>query len=97
MPPTGALSAREIRIQEALFILKSGFFDSINTVAQAFALPRSTLQARIKVKSTSNSTSIPPIRGGHNKKINKPQEAVLCEWLERCARHRFLPRQDYIY
>jgi transposase len=96
MPPTKTISPREIRVQEALVAIESGFF-SISAAAKAFNLPRSTLQDRIKAKSASTPTSTSIIRGGHNKKLNKSQETVLCEWLERSARHGFPPRQDHIH
>lgn len=92
MPLQTTKSTREIRLKEALKAIESGYFSSNSEVARVFDVPLSTLRLRLAKSAKPASKN-----GGYNKKLSDMQEKIICEWLDRSARHGFPFRQEHIH
>ncbi|GAD91656.1 hypothetical protein PTT_07266 [Paecilomyces variotii No. 5] len=66
---------REDIIQSALEDLNSGVYSSIRATAQAYGLPRSTLQARI------NGATNMRVSQEHRQRLSCEQEDLLADWM----------------
>ena len=66
---------REISMQSAIGDLNSGIFKSIRKAAEAYNIPRSTLQARIK---GCNSRAI---SHQQQQRLTPEQETFLVDWI----------------